>query len=148
METPRYAIADADAAALLASLLGEPVVVRHLCPACGSDRHGRPWIQLRDGSRPDVSIAHRGGLTVVGVAASGRVGVDLEAIDAVVPAGIAHPRDWLTGVELWVRKEAFVKATGEGLRRDLASIAPDEPGATWLQIDAGPHHRAALCWLP
>lgn len=152
METPAHALGAATAASLLSGLLGEPVVVRHLCPACGSDQHGRPWVRLADGSRPHISVAHAGAMTLVGVSASAAIGVDIEPADATAPPGIEHPDDVLADdalgrVDLWVRKEAFLKATGDGLRRDPASVGPHEPGAIWTPIDAGRDYRAVFCVL-
>ena len=55
--SPRFAWGETSAAHLLEGLLGEPVTIEHLCPACGSDRHGRPRVTLASGRRPDISIA-------------------------------------------------------------------------------------------
>ena len=145
----RFAVGRASASELFEALLGEPVVVRHSCPACGSDRHGRPWL-CPSGRRAGVSIAHADGLTLVGVLdVDGALGVDLERSDAVAPAGVRHPDDppGRSDLELWVAKEAFLKATGEGLRREPGSFALagagcggrlDVPGfvAAWRRLDA------------
>jgi len=85
------------------------------------------------------SISHSEGLAVCAVAVGGRLGVDIEAIrpmpDAVALARgnfsaseiaefLAVPEDLRSQVFLtaWTRKEAFVKATGEGLGRPLDSF--------------------------
>lgn len=144
----RLAWGTAEATDLLAGLLGEPVTVRHACPACGSDRHGRPTVVVRDGRTTAVSIAHAGGLTLVALAGRGRVGVDLEPLDAHAPPGVRSHDDPLdlSDLELWVRKEAFLKATGDGLRRDPSTVGIDEPGAVWgrIRIDG---YVAAWCVL-
>jgi hypothetical protein len=122
---------------LLAGLLVEPVIVRHACPACGSDRHGSPTVRVQDGRTIAVSIAHAGETTLVAaLTGAGRVGVDLEPRDASAPPGARHqgdPHD-VDDLELWVLKEAFLKATGDGLRRDPATVALDEPGAIWGRV--------------
>lgn len=133
---------------LLAGLLGESVIVRHACPACGSDRHGRPTALVQDGRATAVSVAHAGAMTLVGLTGEGRVGVDLEPLDAPAPPGVRghdDPRD-LSDLELWVLKEAFLKASGDGLRRDPSTVGPGEPGAVWgrLEIDG---YVAAWCVL-
>lgn len=144
----RVAWGTAEATALLAGLLGEPVIVRHACPACGSDRHGRPRAVVQDGRTTAVSVAHAGSLTLVALAGQGRVGVDLEPLDALAPPGVRGYDDSLdlSDLELWVRKEAFLKASGDGLRRDPSTVGLDEPGAVWgrVEIDG---YVAAWCVL-
>ena len=133
---------------LLAGLMGEPVIVRHACPACGSDRHGRPTALVQDGRPTEVSVAHAGAMTLVALTGAGRVGVDLEPLDALAPPGVRHdddPHD-VDDLVLWVLKEAFLKASGEGLRRNPGTVGPDQPGAVWgrLEIDG---YVAAWCVL-
>ena len=143
---PRFAWGTAPAGDLLVGLLGEPVTIRHACPACGSDRHGRPTAYLQDGQTA-ISIAHAGTMTLVATTDTGSIGVDLEPVDAVAPPGVRAPDDPdLSDLELWVRKEAFLKASGDGLRRAPATVGPYEPGATWgrIEIDG---YVAAWCVL-
>lgn len=134
---PRFAWGEPTAEVLLADLLGVPVTLGHQCPACGSDQHGRPFLRSVAGPAPDVSISHAGGFTLVGATASGRLGVDLELATATPPPGT-------TSLEEWVRAEAYLKATGDGLRGDATS-APE--GARWGMLDLGPTLVAAWCWL-
>ncbi len=136
-EGPRFAWGEPEASVLLADLLGEEVVVCHQCPACGSDQHGRPRLRLVDGRRPDVSIAHADGFTLVGAVSSGRLGVDLERASADPPPGFAS-------IEEWTRAEAYLKATGEGLRGEVRQDAD----ARWGVLDLGPGWVASWCWLP
>ncbi len=87
-------------------------------------------------------------MTLVALTGAGRIGVDLEPVDALAPPGVRRaddPHD-VGDLELWVLKEAFLKATGDGLRRDPATVALDEPGAVWgrVEIDG---YVAAWCVL-
>lgn len=136
------------ASSLLASLLGEPVTFRHACPACGSDHHGRPIATLQDGRSVAVSVAHAGDMSLVAWIDGGQVGVDLEPVDAPPPPGIRHPDDPsdVDDLTLWVLKEAYLKASGDGLRRAPATVGPREPGAErgMIGIDG---HVAAWCLL-
>lgn len=144
----RLAWGTAKAADLLAGLLGEPVVVRHACPACGSDRHGRPTAVVQDGRATAVSVAHAGPMTLVAVTGTGLVGVDLEPVHAVAPPGVRRHEDPpdLDDLELWVLKEAFLKASGDGLRRAPETVGLYEPGAVWGRVGID-GYVAAWCVL-
>ena len=82
---------------------------RH-CPACGSDRHGRPWARLSDGSRPHVSLARCGDHVVTAVDPLRPVGVDVEEIAAVDarwdPDLVLHPGERAGSQCLAVQREA------------------------------------------
>jgi 4'-phosphopantetheinyl transferase len=111
--------------------------------------HGR-------GGKPDVmndrglqfNLSHSGELALIGVTRSRRIGVDVEARRLVVDAEQIAARNFsareyqelralppsqrLEGFfNAWTRKEAFVKATGDGLSCALAgfdvSLAPGSP---------------------
>jgi len=97
------------------------VAVGRFCPACGSTRHGAPWLR-HAGRRVPVSLSRAGG-HVVTVIAERPVGVDIESVAAVarrwdpalvLAAGeVAHGAD--EQAQLWVCKEAILKARGTGL---------------------------------
>lgn len=159
------------AASLLRIVLGahlhEPpaaVEVIRTCPDCAQP-HGKPRV-----ARPgwECSVSHSGDRVAVAISRLGPVGVDVEEvaeratldslIDRVLassealevrklPACQQH-RAFLT---YWTRKEAVLKATGEGLRGGLTRIvvsAPHQPPRL-LAAQGRPElvARAALCSL-
>ena len=120
----------ASASELLRGLLGEPVVVRHLCPACGSSEHGRPWLRPAEGGREELADL---GLVVPsptrpllgGTDHSGRAGVRAPDV-SITHAGGLTPVSY-THLDVYKRqfKSIAVKAPGFGDRRKamLADIA-------------------------
>jgi len=124
------------------------VIVQARCATCGGP-HGRPVVR-RPGARepgPHVSLAHTRGLVLVAVTGAGEVGVDVEVVDRAALAqvdGVAlAPQERraianLAGDEAagarattWVRKEALLKATGQGLSvepRDVVLSSPVRSG--------------------
>ncbi|MEU5825485.1 4'-phosphopantetheinyl transferase superfamily protein [Streptomyces sp. NPDC047803] len=114
---------------------------------------GRP--RLRGlGEELDVSLAHTDDLILVGVSATGPVGVDVEPLSRPVSfellrdhvctpeegealAALPEAERALRLLNLWTLKEAYTKALGHGLRRRFATIAfgRDERGRTVLTGD-------------
>ena len=136
----------------LLELLGEVPAIARTCPDC--DRpHGKP---LLDHPTLHVSTADAGGLAVVAVTDAGPVGVDVERVDAARFAGFAdvalHPGESGEPAVLWTRKEAVLKATGEGLRTDPRTVDVSrsrEPvrGAELFEVPAPEGWAAAVAVL-
>jgi 4'-phosphopantetheinyl transferase len=142
--------------------------------------HGKPALAPSgDGARISFNLSHSGDLALLAVCLERRIGIDLEQIrPAVAGEDIARrvfsPREnaaldalppehrLAAFFHCWTRKEAFVKASGEGLALPLdhfdVSLAPGEPAVLlrtapdptearrWslVALDAGPGHAAAL----
>lgn len=148
----RFVTARALLRILLAARTGaapSALVIDTTCHRCGAD-HGKP--RLVNGGTHELSIAHSGNRVVVALTDDAvQVGVDVEHTDGPVAAHLADiAGTFLTPAELtdlrrtdpadrqralavwWTRKEAVLKATGDGLTvpmRQVSVTAPDEPAA-------------------
>lgn len=126
------------------------VTIDRTCAECGK-QHGKPRI-VTNTAPLHVSISHSGNRVALAANKVGPVGVDVEEVApggesipefALSPAELAQLRR-ITGrdrekafLELWVRKEAVLKATGHGLR-----IPPDQ-----VEV-SGPLDKPALLGWP
>lgn len=161
------------------------VVIDRTCPRCG-EAHGRP--RLAGAGGLVFSVSHSADLVVVAVArdrpddgaAERAVGVDVEQVmplrepslpDAVLSADERAAFDRCNAdrqaaafFRYWVRKEAVLKATGDGLTVPLTELTvsePDRPAqlrawtrrpflpatVTMHDLDAAPGYAASLALI-
>jgi 4'-phosphopantetheinyl transferase len=132
---------------LLGRCLGAPPEALRFAYA----EHGKPRLVGVGAETLRFNLAHSGGLALYAVAAGRDVGVDVECVRATLgamriaerffaPAEIAWLREQPEAARqtaffrLWTCKEAFLKATGEGVTRPLreveVSLGADEETAT------------------
>ena len=163
----RFVVAHAAARGILGQYLGvlpQDVIF-------GSVAAGKPVVR---GQVLAFNLSHSGDVAVCAVAANGNLGVDVEAVRPVPDADTLASR-FFSGEEaaelalvpagdrlraffdVWTRKEAFLKATGEGMARPLdsfsVSVAQNPPrlmrgGAGWLlrMFEPCPGYVGALAY--
>jgi 4'-phosphopantetheinyl transferase len=145
-----------------------------------ANRYGKPYLAGHSAqSDPRFNLSHSADLAVLAFALGSELGVDLERI-AAQRADMEIARRFFSSAEVaalnslgpgdrerafftcWVRKEAYIKACGEGLRFPLdafsVSLSPNAPPALlenqldpqevsrWRlqELDLGPHFVGAL----
>ncbi|MFD7441335.1 4'-phosphopantetheinyl transferase family protein [Streptomyces sp. NPDC059909] len=154
---------------VLAACLGvhprDVLLGREPCPGCGGP-HGRPVVA--DAPFPlHFSLSHSHGLVLIAVATH-PVGVDVEQLPSAETVDLCtpslHPAEQKelallpTGerrrafTRLWTRKEAYLKAIGTGLSRDLSAdylgeregpgAPPGPAGWTVRNVPTGSRHSA------
>lgn len=167
----RYLAAHALARLVLAPLIGQPpaaLVFDRTC-RCG-EQHGKPT--HRGG--PEFSLTHGGDLVGVAVhSGGGPIGLDVEPVRELTdldgmarhvysPAELAAAPPPAPGTffAAWTRKEALLKATGDGIAApmDAITLGPDgvaawtgtgaPAGPVWLRdLHPAPGYRAAVAGL-
>jgi 4'-phosphopantetheinyl transferase len=168
----RFAVA----AALLRVIAGrmldvapEQVRVDRQCATCGRP-HGKPSLGA---GAPQVSISHSGDWVALAACRDAPVGVDVEhaarptdyaalATHVLGPAEAPAATDEAAFLRYWVRKEALVKATGDGIGAGLRQVTVTPPGeparllhypgrpglsAVLRDLDGRPGHPAAVAVL-
>lgn len=114
----------------------EAIEIRRTCGRCGAP-HGRPTVAGLDVS---VSVTHCRAIVGVAVGRGAAIGLDVEHCERFPGAGFAAAmlavgEQASSPEELcryWTRKEAAVKATGDGLAAGLTQVvvtAPHQPPA-------------------
>jgi 4'-phosphopantetheinyl transferase len=118
----------------LGRILGlEPakVPLTRACRDCGKP-HGPPVVA----GGPHLSVSHSGQRVAVAVSEVGPVGVDVEAatrrLDESITGHVLSADETMTAdpgelLSYWTRKEAIVKATGDGLRAPMTDITVSSP---------------------
>jgi 4'-phosphopantetheinyl transferase len=101
--------------------------------------HGKPRLNLEEGAGIDFNVAHSDALALIALTQGRAVGVDLERIrpgivtDALAAATLSPAETVLfyslppekradAFFSIWTRKEAYLKATGDGLSRHLDEV--------------------------
>lgn len=154
-------------------LLGAALRIPPVHVRLGRDALGCP--RLADGAA-QTSLGHAQGWIAVAISTLGPVGVDIEPVTRApelpeIAERVCHPAEAaaLTGLPmheraaallaLWVRKEAFLKAEGIGLAREMADFSAADGSVLPLSsvpgrqvrirmIEAGPHCIAAVAGPP
>ncbi|MDA0576961.1 MAG: 4'-phosphopantetheinyl transferase superfamily protein [Verrucomicrobia bacterium] len=148
----------------LRQLLGDCLRLAPAAVAIQTAERGKPFVADSDGLQ--FNMAHAQDQVLYALTRSGRVGVDIESLvpprdfaiiaeryfaDQERAALAAAPESdrWRTFLTFWTRKEAWVKATGEGVWdafRSVDTAAPLAPDDAWTRCDfePAPNHLAAL----
>jgi 4'-phosphopantetheinyl transferase len=165
----RFTVATAVLKLVVARRVGVPaerVGIDRTCEDCGRP-HGRPRLP---GTGLAASISHSGDRVAVALTGSVPVGVDVEQVR---PIGIAEMAGHVLAADesaatlaeffcYWSRKEAMIKATGDGLRMPLPKVVvtgPQDPPrllrygdrtdlvASLSDLDPGDGYAAAVAVL-
>lgn len=151
-----YAIARGAMRTLAGRYLGRPPTALGF----GYRAKGKPYLLAPDGESLRCNVSHSGDVAVIGFALGKEIGVDVERVyarselaslarTAFSPdeyarfCAIPHHQREAAFFRCWSRKEAFIKATGEGVSQLMdfdVSLEPGEP-ARLLRVAGEPHRE-------
>lgn len=105
------------------------------------DSNGKPHLEgpVGDASPPEINVAHAADVVLVAISEEHAVGIDVEPLDRELDADLLVDRVFTPSererwraqpdavrraffVHVWTCKEAFLKATGRGLRQGAQSV--------------------------
>jgi 4'-phosphopantetheinyl transferase len=128
--------------------------------------NGKPQLTpaLRDGTKLTFNLAHTKGLVACAVTSEGDVGVDVEAsndcLDVLLLArgyfsseeiealeNCSGAERQLRFVEQWVLKEAYLKATGEGISSTIDQVSFAFVGPTSIRASTTRSRDAVSWWF-
>jgi 4'-phosphopantetheinyl transferase len=137
-----------------ATLSGRLLLLRALCLKCNDTamekfqsqqvgEHGKPFIA----GGPEFNISHSGDIVVLALADKGRIGIDIEEIRHVETKDYLRQLPEMSNVDetlggdhgdcfffdCWTRKEAVLKAGGQGLLAPLEDVVLGEDSARFLE---------------
>ena len=151
--------------AMLRLILGRYLDIDPRCVQFSRGPHGKPELATNGGSDAlCFNLAHSHGVALCALARGRHIGVDVERISTDLDVDLIAERffsqreiaalrllpqeEQLTAFfTCWVRKEAYLKASGDGLSRRLdsfsVSLSPGEPAAL---LDVPGHPEEVLAW--
>jgi len=128
------------------------------------DEKGRPFLDGASDTEIDFNLSHGGYWISVGISRAGRIGVDIQEMSEPFdwqPVSRAYLHEEEIGtilslspaaqasaaLELWCLKEAFLKATGEGLATRPSLLRPRYAEESWHLTHKAYELKAEACFL-
>ena len=125
---------------------------------------GKPILAEPDGRRVRFNVAHSGGLVLYGITLGRDIGIDVQQVEETMEwesiaarsfspaeqralAAISPHLRRTAFFDCWVRKEAVIKATGEGLRRRLSSFVVSVEAGEAAMVSCDPSLGPPESWL-
>lgn len=120
---------------------------------------GRPFLAEPSGWPGDFNLSHSGGWIVCALSDQGRVGVDVEQMEAGnrgIATGCFTPEEWAAVARrdpeqqgalfyrLWTLKEAYLKAIGTGLTLPLTEVGFSPDGVMEGRIELMDGHGTVV----